>query len=51
MHTEIGDKAAIAFSIGFYQGLGANRTVEDSYKLGCTQIQLQNIPENLTPVL
>jgi hypothetical protein len=51
MNAEIGDKAAIAFSIGFYQGLGANRSVEDSYKLGCTQIQLQNIPENLTPIL
>lgn len=51
MNTAIGDRAAIAFSIGFYQGLGANRSVEDSFNLGCTQIQLQNIPENLTPIL
>ena len=47
----IGDKAAIAFSIGFYQGLGAGRNIEEAYKLGCVQIQLQGIPEHLTPIL
>jgi hypothetical protein len=51
MNKAIGDKAAIAFAIGFYQALGAGRTVEDSYKLGCAQIRLQGIPEHLTPVL
>lgn len=51
MSQSIGDKAAIAFSIGFYQGLGAGRTIEDAYKLGCVQIGLQGIPEQLTPVL
>jgi hypothetical protein len=30
--------------------LGANRSIEDSYKLGCVQIRLNNIPEYLTPV-
>lgn len=51
MNQAIGDKAAIAFSIGFYQALGAGRSVEEAYKLGCVQIGLQNIPEHLTPVL
>ncbi len=51
MDHAIGDKAAIAFAIGFYQALGAGRDIEQSYKLGCVQIGLQNIPENLTPVL
>lgn len=51
MNQAIGDKAAIAFAIGFYQALGAGRTIEEAYKLGCVQIQLQNIPEHLTPVL
>lgn len=51
MNKAIGDKAAIAFSIGFYQALGANLSIEDSYKFGCVQIMLQNIPEHLTPVL
>lgn len=51
MNQAIGDKAAIAFAIGFYQALGAGRTIEDAYKLGCVQIRLQDIPEHLTPVL
>jgi len=51
MKKAIGDRAAIAFSIGFYQALGAGRSIEDSYKLGCVQIGLNNIPESLTPTL
>lgn len=51
MNRAIGDNAAIAFAIGFYQALGAGRTIEEAYKLGCVQIRLQGIPEHLTPVL
>ena len=51
MRKEIGDKAAIEFSVGFYNGIGAGKSVEQSYRLGCNAIQLQNIPEHLTPVL
>jgi len=51
MSQAIGDKAAIAFSVGFYQALGAGRSVEEAYKLGCVQIRMENIPEHLTPVL
>jgi hypothetical protein len=51
MNQAIGDRAAISFAIGFYQALGAGRTIEDAYKLGCAQIRLQGIPEHLTPVL
>ncbi len=51
MNQEIGDKAALAFAIGFYQALGAGRTIEEAYKLGCVQIRLQGIPEHLTPIL
>jgi hypothetical protein len=51
MNQAIGDKAAIAFAVGFYQALGAGRPIEDAYKLGCVQIRLQSIPEHLTPVL
>lgn len=51
MSADIGDKAAIAFSVGFYQALGAGRTIADAYKLGCVQIRLQGIPEDLTPIL
>jgi hypothetical protein len=51
MSQAIGDNAAIAFAIGFYQALGAGRSIVDAYKLGCVQIRLQGIPEHLTPVL
>jgi hypothetical protein len=51
MNKEIGDKAAIKFATGFYNALGAGESVEFAYKLGCNVIQLDGIPENLTPVL
>lgn len=51
MNQAIDDKTAIAFSIGFYQALGGGRSIEDAYRLGCVQIQLQNVPGHLTPVL
>jgi|GEM_PF-691621 len=51
MSGAIGDEAAIAFSVGFYQALGAGRTIEDAYKLACVQIRLQSIPEHLVPIL
>jgi len=51
MNRAIGDHAAIAFAIGFYQALGAGRTIKEAYKLGCVQIRLQSISEHLTPVL
>lgn len=39
MSQEIPDNAAIAFSIGFYDGIGAGESVETSYKLGCSAIE------------
>jgi len=51
MNQEIGDKAAIAFAIGFYDALGAGRPIEFAYKLGCSAIRMEGIAENLTPVL
>lgn len=51
MTHAISDDAAIAFSVGFYQAIGAGRSIEDAYHLGCVQIRLQNIPEHLTPIL
>jgi TIR domain/CHAT domain len=51
MKREIGDAAAIEFSLGFYDALLAGRTVEFAYQMGCNAIQMQGIPEHLTPVL
>lgn len=51
MSRAVGDKAAIQFAVGFYDGLGAGWTYEDAYELGCNAIALEGIPEELTPVL
>lgn len=51
MSKGIGDRAAIEFAIGFYEALGAGRSVEDAFKFGRNAIRLERIPEHLTPVL
>jgi hypothetical protein len=53
MRKEIDDKAAIEFAVGFYDALGAGRSVEDAFKFGCNAIR-QTFPgtsEHLIPVL
>ncbi|RUS92340.1 hypothetical protein DSM106972_099410 [Dulcicalothrix desertica PCC 7102] len=49
MNKAIGDEAAIKFATGFYNAIGADESVEFAYKLGCSVIQLDGIPEHLTP--
>ncbi|MBW4571668.1 MAG: AAA-like domain-containing protein [Tolypothrix carrinoi HA7290-LM1] len=51
MSQAIGDKAAREFAIGFYDGLGAGRSIEDAYEFGCNAIELEGIPESEIPVL
>lgn len=51
MKEKIGDIAAIAFAVGFYKALGAGETTERAYEFGRAEIALENIPEDLTPVL
>jgi DNA-directed RNA polymerase subunit RPC12/RpoP len=51
MSAAISDSAAIAFAIGFYQGLGAGRSIPQAFQLGVAQIRLQGVPEHLTPIL
>ncbi|RCJ42169.1 hypothetical protein A6770_08120 [Nostoc minutum NIES-26] len=51
MNQAIGDKAAIAFVVGFYKALAAGQTIDRAYKFGCVEIRLQGISEHLTPVL
>lgn len=41
MSQAIRDDAAIAFTTGFYLGLGYGKSIEQSYKFGCNAIQLQ----------
>ncbi len=51
MDKAISDKAAIEFAVGFYDGLGAGKSVEFAYKLGRNSIEIAGIPEHLTPQL
>lgn len=51
MSHEVGDKAAIEFSVGFYDALGAGRDVEFAFNLGCSAIRMAGISEELKPVL
>ena len=51
MSRAIGDRAAIEFAVGFYDALGAGRSIEFAYELACSAIQMAGIPEHLTPVL
>jgi hypothetical protein len=51
MKRSIGDKAAIEFAVGFYDGLGAGKSIEFAYRLGCNAIQMAGIPEELIPTL
>lgn len=51
MSQAIGDKAALEFAVGFYDALGAGRAFEDAYEFGRNAIDLEGIPEYLTPVL
>jgi hypothetical protein len=51
MTQPIGDRAAIEFAIGFYDALGAGRSIEDAFKFGCNAMALKGISQSLTPVL
>ncbi len=41
MQQEIRDDAAIAFTVGFYEALGSQETIESAYEWGCNRIQLE----------
>ena len=53
MRSEIGDEAAILFTVGFYQGLFAGRPVPQAFRQGCALLQAKRMarPEFGTPVL
>jgi hypothetical protein len=51
MSQAIGDQAAIEFSVGFYNAVGAGESFKFAYELGCLAIQLEGISEYLTPIL
>ncbi|NEQ53980.1 MAG: CHAT domain-containing protein, partial [Leptolyngbya sp. SIO3F4] len=51
MSDEIGDRAAIEFSVGFYTALGAGKPVRFAYDLGCNAIELEGLAEQHIPTL
>lgn len=51
MKTGIGDRAAINFATGFYCALGAGHPIDFAYLMGRSAIELESLPDHLTPVL
>jgi hypothetical protein len=51
MRKEINNKVAIEFAVGFYEALGAGKSVEEAFKFGCNAVQLFDIPDHLVPIL
>jgi retron-type reverse transcriptase len=49
MSQAIGDRAAIKFATGFYDALGAGKSIEVAFEFGCSAIQLESIPGHLIP--
>ncbi|QIR40141.1 TIR domain-containing protein [Tolypothrix sp. PCC 7910] len=51
MKKAIGDRAAIEFAVGFYDALGAKKSYEFAYNLGCNAIRMAGISEQDIPTL
>jgi uncharacterized repeat protein (TIGR01451 family) len=51
MRRPVGDRSAIVFSIGFYQGLAAGLPVEDAFDLGLAQITMRANVDWAAPLL
>lgn len=51
MSDEIDRSGALEFAVAFYDALGAGKTVEFAYKLGCNAIQMAGVEGHLVPIL
>lgn len=51
MKSSVNDKAAIAFSVGFYSALGAGKDIEFAFKMGTVAIKLEGISGSDLPIL
>jgi hypothetical protein len=51
MSQDIGDRAAIEFSRGFYHALGSGKSYHEAYELGCSSIRMMGIAESDIPQL
>jgi hypothetical protein len=51
MQGEVPDEAAIEFAVGFYDAVGAGKTIDEAFAIGCTAIQPLGLPSHSVPVL
>ena len=51
MNSSVSDDAALEFAVGFYDALGAGRSIQAAFELGRNAIALKGIPEDKTPKL
>lgn len=51
MKKSVNDKAAIAFSVGFYTALGAGKDIEFAFRMGVVAVKLEGITGSEIPVL
>lgn len=51
MKDQIGDEAAIEFSVAFYDALGAGESIEFAHKLACNAVRWRGLSDNLIPTL
>lgn len=51
MKQAVGDQTAIKFTTGFYDAIGAGRTIEDAFEFGKNAIGLESLPGELIPVI
>jgi hypothetical protein len=51
MSKEVSDKAAIAFSVGFYQALGFGCNIEKAFESGCVEMGIDKLDEACKPQL
>ena len=51
MDFSVSDDAALEFAVGFYDALGAGRSIQAAFELGRNAIALKGIPEDKTPKL
>ena len=51
MQQEVNSEAAMAFSVGFYDALGAGRDIEFAFDVACNSIQLKGVETSPKPIL
>lgn len=51
MRREIGDRTALAFSVAFYDALGAGKELDFAFDLACNEVHLTGTDEKPAPLL